>query len=234
LKSADAVIVNGASGQRYVQRFGVLSRRIFRIPQTTEIAPLLAIPLHRPKSIRRRLIYCGRLIELKGLLPFLRHLMHWSRCNPQREVEMTLVGEGPLRSEIERLQLPGNLKLELPGQVSYSKLSEIYSQGGILVFPTLADEWGLVVVEAMAAGLPVLGSVNSQAVEDLVKDGVNGWTFVPDIPSQVVSALDRALESSDSELEALGRQARSTVENLTPAKMSEGIILAAEYGFCHP
>ena len=51
---------------------------------------------------------------------------------------------------------------------------------GVLVFPTLADEWGLVVNEALAAGVPVLGSLYSQAVEELVRDGENGWTFRPD------------------------------------------------------
>src|SRR5436190_875726 len=83
--------------------------------------------------------------------------------------------------------------------------SEFYSQAGILVFPTLADEWGLVVVEAMAAGLPVLGSLHSQAVEDLVTDGLDGWTFRPDDCASLRSALNRALGASAEEIDRLGQ-----------------------------
>ena len=56
-------------------------------------------------------------------------------------------------------------------------MAEVYAKASLFAFPTLADEWGVVVNEAMAAGLPVLGSIYSQAVEELVEDGVSGWVF---------------------------------------------------------
>jgi glycosyltransferase involved in cell wall biosynthesis len=117
--------------------------------------------------------------------------------------------------------------------VPYDRLPEVYRQAGVLVFPTLADEWGLVVVEAMAAGLPVLGSLYSQAVEDLVTDGLNGWTFRPDDSVSLLSALDRALLTSGAELDQMGWEARNRVRNMTPRVMMQQVMAAIDYSYAH-
>jgi hypothetical protein len=100
-----------------------------------------------------------------------------------------------------------------------------------LVLPTLADEWGLVVVEAMAAGLPVLGSLYSQAVEELVVDGRNGWTFLPDDPCGMQSAIHRALGASVGELNQMAENARQDISGLTPSAMAEKMAAAINYAF---
>ena len=62
---------------------------------------------------------------------------------------------------------PGNLELMILGQCDYERISECYASAGIFAFPSLADDWGMAVNEAMLAGLPVLGSTYSQAVEEM-------------------------------------------------------------------
>ena len=64
------------------------------------------------------------------------------------------------------------------------------------MLPSLADEWGLVVVEALSQGTPVVGSIYSEAVASLVAPGVNGFSFAPDDPTQFASALDDAAQLS--------------------------------------
>jgi glycosyltransferase involved in cell wall biosynthesis len=233
LHLADAVIVNGASGARYVERLGTEAGKVFRVPQTTNIASFLALPAQREAFIRHRLIYCGRLIQLKGLIPFVSHLSNLARDRPEQHIELWFAGDGPLRSELAQFPRPANLHFRFLGSVPYERLPEIYGQAGILVFPTLADEWGLVVVEAMASGLPVLGSLYSQAVEDLVTDGLNGWTFRPDDFLSLRSALDRALGAPAEEIDHMGRQARNRVKDLTPESMTRQIMAAIEYAHAH-
>ena len=80
-----------------------------------------------------------------------------------------IVGSGGLSSKIEQLCAPDNLDITLLGPQPYDQLQKIYQKAGVLVFPTLADEWGIVVNEALFAGLPVLGSIYSQAVEGLIR-----------------------------------------------------------------
>src|SRR5207249_4625429 len=95
---------------------------------------------------------------------------------------------------------------------------------GILAFPTLADEWGIVVNEALASGLPVLGRVYSQAVEELVRDGKNGWTFRPDRSDELFAALDRALTAPKTRLDEMRAEARRSVEHLTAEFVGQRIV----------
>jgi len=233
LKLADAVIVNGESGARYVRRFGASKERVFRVPQTTDVTNFLALPDTRAECARHRLLYSGQLIERKGLIPFLSHLSDWASSHPGQRVEFTIAGDGPLQSVLATYSAPRNLALKLLGHVPYDRLPDVYAQNGVLAFPTLADEWGMVVVEAMASALPVLGSAYSQAVEELVVDGETGWTFPPDHPHDVKAAIHRALTASSEELDRLGLAARRQTKSMTPVAMANQIIAAVDFA-CRP
>ena len=225
---ADAVLVNGQSGARYVRQFGVSDPSIFSAPYTTNIDPFLAVPLSRGPLDAYRLLYVGQLVERKGIEPFLSILERWAKMHPDRTLEFWLVGDGPLRSSLEQQGRPANLRLRFLGNVEYGKLPEVYAQGGIFVFPTLADEWGLVTNEAMAAGLPVLGSSYSQSVEELVVEGETGWQFRPDEPEEMYSALDRSLSMPFAQLERMRTQARDRIQYLTPDFVADNILKAIE------
>jgi glycosyltransferase involved in cell wall biosynthesis len=229
LARADAVVVNGASGARYVERFGFDRGSIFRVPYTALPDLFEQIPAARAEEKAHRLLYVGQLIERKGLGPFITALADWASSNPQRDVSFDLVGSGPLREELESIPLPGNLSLHFLGERSYEALGQVYAEAGIFAFPTLADEWGLVVNEAMSAGLPVLGSVYSQAVEELCRDGINGWTFRPDSRRDMVGALNRALSTSAERLDAMRARARADVAYLTPRHAVDRLMGAIEH-----
>jgi hypothetical protein len=229
LPRADAVLVNGASGARYVRRFGVPEERIFLAPYTTDMRPFLRIGLERESGAERRLFFSGQLIQRKGLLPFLHVLARWGRDHGNERVQFWLLGDGPERAALERESLPTNVELRFLGSTDYDGLPGFYAQGGILAFPTLADEWGLVVNEALASGMPVLGSVYSQAVEELVWDGENGWTFRPDHPQEMYAALDRALTTPEGHLDTMRARARESIRHLTPDFVAERILEAVRF-----
>jgi glycosyltransferase involved in cell wall biosynthesis len=108
-------------------------------------------------------------------------------------------------------------------------LAAVYERCGILVFPTLADEWGLVVNEAMSCGMPVLGSWYSQAVQELCVDGVNGWVFRPDSLDEMYEAIGRALTSPEDVLRRMGQAAARRVAGLTAEFAAERIVRAIEF-----
>jgi glycosyltransferase involved in cell wall biosynthesis len=229
LNSADAVIVNGESGARYVKQFGVNTESVFCVPQTTEIQAFLNIPLDRSAVSRYRLLYSGQLINRKGLYPFLSCVAAWAEQHNERRLEFWFAGTGSQSESLAEFRCPRNLELRFLGHVPYDRLPEVYREAGIFAFPTLADEWGLVTVEAMAAGLPVLGSRCSQAVEELVVDGRNGWIFRPDDREGIGKALDRALGASHVELDNMGECARNDVRALTPVVMADRMTAAIDY-----
>jgi glycosyltransferase involved in cell wall biosynthesis len=232
LQSSDAVLVNGSSGARYVERLGARAKTVFRVPFVREMDDFCSLPLTRDSAISRRLLYVGRLIEGKGIHLLLAALARRKHHHPQRPLECWIVGEGPLQYELNESARSNNLNVKFLGHVPFDELYRIYGSVGIFVLPTLDDTWGLVVNEALAAGLPVLGSQYSQAVEELVQDGVNGWRFRPDQPEGLDAALERALNTSEAALQQMRVAARSRVAHLTPEFAANRIFEAIAAASC--
>ncbi len=227
LKGIDGFLVNGASGSRYLQKLGVPAHRIFRAPYPTDLKRFSRNgDLTRDGHSMRRLLYVGQFVERKGLLPFLRILARWASAHPSSQVEFLLVGSGPLAEALRNTGLPSNLSLEIRAFIPYDEIIEIYRCAGIFVFPSLADEWGAVVTEAMACGLPVLGSCESQAVEELVAEEVNGWVFHPAREEQVFDAIGRCLETPEAALSQMRYAARIAALRLSPEAIADLVIAA--------
>ena len=231
LARADGVVVNGESGARYISRFGLPDDRIFRINQPVDVGRFARVRRQRLDTARTRILCCGSLTARKGVVPFLHQLDTWARANPNERLEIWWLGDGDQRPELEAFHCPPNLTQRVIGSVPYADLPEWYSQADILAFPSLLDEWGLVVNEAMAAGLPVMGSIYAQAVTELVADGVNGWVFDPKSDRSVQSALDRIRATPPDALTSMRHAARQRISGLTPetaaAKMFEALCAIA-------
>lgn len=227
VRAVDRIITNGESGARYLRSVGADPARIVKIPQTTDLSAFAALPLARAEYAARRLLCVGMVSQLKGSDLLLQALDIWAHRHPDQRIAITFVGEGPLRPVLEKRTLPPNLTVEWAGAVQYDELPGWYARAGILVFPTQGDEWGLVVNEALAAGVPVLGSEYSQAVDELVVDGQNGWRFRPDDAAAIAEALTRALATTDEKLHAMRAQARATVAELTPEKIAAAFTAVA-------
>ena len=228
-RQADGVLVNGDSGRRYVRRFGVTDRRIFTANQTFAVGEFFDLPVTRPAAGAHRLLCVGQLIPRKGVDVLLGALARWGNANPGQRVELQVAGDGEQRAQLEALPLPANVVVEYLGNQDYNQLKAVYADAGILAFPTLADEWGLVVNEAMAAGLPVLGSLYGQSVEELVTEGETGWTFRPDFPDEIDAALGRALATPPDELDRMRAAARERAARVTPQSVAASICSGIEH-----
>lgn len=229
LSGADGVVVNGDSGARYIRSYDYPEERIHRVWQASPVAPGADGAKVGDGDTARplALLYVGRLVELKGLEPFVRDLRSWCESRTRR-VELTLVGSGPLAERLRGLETGEQLALRADGPVAFGELERVYRSADLLVLPTLADEWGLVVNEAMACGLPVLGSVHSQAVTELVEEGRTGWRYDPERPAGLMAALDRVAAAGRPGLRAMGRAARQRVAGLTPESMADRLLQVIE------
>ncbi len=229
LRHADAVVAVGTSAARYVARFGGLSARVFVMLGTVDMQPLLSLPLERTPQQSYRLLYVGRLTERKGIELLFDALERFRAKCPDYPLELWLAGTGPLEQQLQQRAMLRALPIRFLGNVPYALLPQVYGQAGILVFPTLGDVWGLVVNEAMAAGLPVLGSVYSQAVTELVDDGVHGWTFRPDHPDEFDTALAQVLSTPLELLEQMRRAVRERIRPVTPEATAAVFVEAITY-----
>ncbi len=229
VRLADGIVVNGESGKRYVRSLGVPQRRIHLFPYATDVAlfgPTRAIP---SQDGVLRLLYVGRVIELKGLEPFVELLASAVRRRPDRTIEMTVAGDGDRREALAAMALPPNLRLVFRGRVPYEKLPETYGAADVFVMPSLGDTWGLVVNEAMACGLPIIGSNRSQAVAELVRPAKGcGWQFDPHDPASVGDAIEALLDTPTAELAMMGERARTISLQLTPDAVAEKLLDAID------
>lgn len=221
LRRVDRVIVNGEADARYIRRFGYPDARVARVPYTTELQPFLQLSLRRePSRAERHLLYVGSVSERKGVALLLAAL---AELEDRRQLRLTIVGDGPLRASLESRYRDCGVVLHWAGNVQYGELSVWYGQAEFLAFPTLGDEWGLVVNEALAAGVPVIGSRYSQAVEELVRCEQNGWVFAPDSVGAVRQAVAHALACDPESVATMREAARSSVAGLEPAAIAEGM-----------
>lgn len=221
LRRATAVTFNGPSCKNYLQeRYSTPEAKLFHFPYCTSDLFRYEGPLERDPQVDHRFLCIGQLSQRKGVLPMIESLCKYCASRPEQRLEIDLIGDGPLHETIRRLQKPTNLTVRLLGHLNYEDMSRAMSQCGVLIFPTMADEWGLVVNEAMAAGLPVLGSVYGQASTTLIQPSKNGWLYRPDNTEDLEKKLDMILATSHSQFNAMRSTAQATVAEITPQSVS--------------
>jgi glycosyltransferase involved in cell wall biosynthesis len=138
----------------------------------------------RGHADRLVVVYAGRLAAEKGidrLLPLLQ---------ARSDVHLVLVGDGPHRLVLQE-QFKGK-NVTFMGLLSQAKVGEVLASSDVFAFPSTTDTLGLVVLEAMASGLPVL-LADSQSNRDLVSGTSAGVMFDPGHPFEIVQSLDALL-----------------------------------------
>jgi glycosyltransferase involved in cell wall biosynthesis len=143
---------------------------------------------------------------------------------------LVLLGDGPLRAELEALRAELKLQdcVELPGFKQYDQLPAYYARAGAFVHASTTEQWGLVVNEAMASGLPVLVSNRCGCAPDLVRDGVNGWTFDPTNEEQLAELMLKLSTLNSASLSTLGAKSVEIISAWGPDRFAAGLRQAAE------
>jgi glycosyltransferase involved in cell wall biosynthesis len=226
LRRATRVVINGESCGRYLGGLGVPREKMCRLHYSCLPGLFDRSPSERSPDDAYRLLTVGRLIDRKGLMQLLERLDRFARQHPLREVHWTLVGNGPLEAALRAYPAPPNLHLDLVGHRNYQELADLYGHAGIFAFPSFADDWAISVNEAMTAGLPVLGSVYAQSVDELCREGETGWRFRTDRPEEIDRALEAAFTTPPGQLARMGTAARERVRDMTPARGAEELVAA--------
>ena len=183
-------------------------------------------PELRKDAMRRRLlgkfndkgallIYVGRLSaekQIERIKPVLQALPH---------ARLALVGDGPHRQQLEKTF--ENTATNFVGYLSGEELASAYASGDAFLFPSSTETLGLVLLEAMAAGCPVIGA-NRGGIPDIITDGVNGCMFDPDGKNKGSESLIQATQrllSNDLEHQLMRKAAREEAEKWGWASATE-------------
>lgn len=150
--------------------------------------------------------------------------------------DLVLMGDGPLRREIEgqirALRLDDSV--HLPGFVQYSDLPKYYGLALAFVHASTTEQWGLVVNEAMASGLPVIVSNACGCATDLVEEGINGFTFHPQDTARLASLLCDFAKMSPEMRCAMGDASRRIIAQWTPETFARNARHLVELSLSNP
>jgi len=152
------------------------------------------------------LIYVGRLSaekQIERIKPVLDNIP--GAC-------LALVGDGPYRGQLEKIF--ENTKTNFIGYLSGEELASAYASGDIFLFPSSTETLGLVLLEAMAAGCPVIGA-NKGGIPDIINDGINGCLYNPDEKDNGERSLIEATKkilADKNKKEAMSKEARKEAE----------------------
>ncbi|MBZ0264234.1 glycosyltransferase [bacterium] len=119
------------------------------------------------------LLYVGRISKDKNL-EFLINVYHKVR-ELKDDVNLIFAGDGPFRPEMERM-LGDDPRIQILGKVAYDALPIYYSQADLLVFPSITDTYGMVVLEAQCCELPALVS-DKGGPKEIVQDRETGFVL---------------------------------------------------------
>lgn len=166
-------------------------------------------PQMRLRSGEKILLYVGRIDPIKGLMTVIEtlELLQKSGDSLYEKLKFVIIGGGKknqellenkeyirLRESIEKKKLKG--KITFLGSIEQNQLYKYYSAADVLVVPSFYESFGLVALEALACGLPVIGS-QIGGLRSLIREGKNGLFFRAGDPSNLARKL-RFLFSQES------------------------------------
>lgn len=125
---------------------------------------------------RKVLLFVGRLSKEKNLEFLIQAFQQIKKHIP--DTTLVLTAQGPLEMELKELAKSLNLTLDsdivFTGALPFETLVSVYASSDLFVFSSMTETQGLVLIEAMASGLPVV-AVRAYGVQDMVDDGINGF-----------------------------------------------------------
>ncbi|MDZ4657821.1 MAG: glycosyltransferase family 4 protein [Bythopirellula sp.] len=231
----DAYICNGRESREYLETLGISSNDIFEVGQALDLETFdHEVPESDRDSLRAEwgvtgvcYLYVGQLIKFKGIANLVQA---WKVFCQDQAIDATLVlaGAGSDRKFLEaEIAEAGLTNVKLLGFIPRQELVTVCSAADVFVFPTLKDCFSLAFEEAMAAGLPVIGSIYGGESE-LVEEGVNGWVCDPRDHNDLVQKLRLAWVAREA-LPLMGAQARESVAKMGIDKVAARIRHAVEY-----
>ena len=213
------IVVSQSMKREFVHHYGDAAESIIVIPNGVDLQkfnPANRIPCR--DSVRQRhgissgdftLMFAGSYWERKGL----RYIIEALSLVPRPDVKLLIVGSGDEKYYGQFAEIK-QVRERVTFVPHSSNLWEYYAASDIFVFPTIYEPFGLVIIEAMASGLPVITSRVAGAA-DVIIDGVNGLLMTdPGDINDLASKIKLLLLNAELR-KAIGERARETAEKLS-------------------
>ncbi len=203
----------GVRSDTYLRHFGVPDHRIHRLHHMIDVdrfaaSAQAARTAGQTQALRAQhgaadedvvLLFAGKLLARKRpalMLEALRRV-RTQDTDAARRLKVWLVGDGPLRGELEAFASQHELPVSFLGFVNQSAIPTAYAAADCLVLPSNGEEtWGLVVNESFACGRPAIVSTEAGCAPELIEDGVTGWTLTRPDTNELAGLMLKALRDA--------------------------------------
>jgi glycosyltransferase involved in cell wall biosynthesis len=247
VRLSQAGLVGGEPQAAYLERLGLAPEAIFRGYNAVDNQHFASAEFWRQQGAAGRqqlglparyLLAVSRFTAKKNLGRLIEGFALWRRDTPAEHQNLSLVilGDGPLRAQLEAQvgALGVQHRVVLPGACAYADLPSRYGLAEAFIHASTVEQWGLVVNEAMAAGLPVLVSSSCGCAPDLVLPGITGRRFNPQKASSIAEAIHWLLRLPSATTQRLGTAAQQRVASYSPAVFAAGLESAAFHAIHEP
>jgi 1,2-diacylglycerol 3-alpha-glucosyltransferase len=241
----DAALVSGSRAQRYLETLGMNGEGRFQpwdVVDNGHFERGANAARSAPDAVRSRLnlpdryfLCTARFVPKKNLGELLEAFRRYTERAGKDACSLVLSGSGPLEAELRAQVAASGLgaRVCFPGFLQYPDLPACYGLADALILPSASDQWGLVVNEAMAAGLPVVISARCGCAPELAHQGVNAFTFEPGETDVLADILVRLSAMGSEERLAMGKRSLAIVAAYTPKSFAEGLTGAIECAQAH-
>jgi glycosyltransferase involved in cell wall biosynthesis len=231
----DSALVAGRRAQDYIGTLGIREDRCFKpwdvvdnahFERGADLTRANADAARQKLGLPRHYFLCvARFLWMKNLATLIDAFALYSQRVGHGAWSLVLSGSGPLEAELRAQASKAGVadRVYFPGFLQYEDLPACYGLAGTLVLPSTSDTWGLVVNEAMAAGLPVLVSSLCGCAPDLVREGDNGFTFDAKDTRDLEACLTRTAAMEPSDRERMGERSRQIIAAYTPEAFADGL-----------
>jgi len=247
LRLAAAAFVAGTPHAEYLQKLGMTPDRVFQgydavdndhFRQGADAARRQEVELRKKHALPQNyFLASARFVEKKNLARLIHaYATYRARSSntgngksPTETWELVLLGDGPLRPELCRQIAALGLKehVFMRGFKQYAELPVFYGLARAFIHVSTTEQWGLVVNEAMASGLPVLVSSRCGCAMDLVREASTGFTFDPLNTEQMADLMSRSSKTPE-DLVDMGKAAQTMISNWGLDRFAGGLMQAVE------
>jgi glycosyltransferase involved in cell wall biosynthesis len=209
--------IGRAAEQDLVTRFTGLPH--FNIPYHCDLSGFQNIDRGQDPKQPVTFLFCGQMIWRKGVDLLLHAFDRIIRKG--LDARLVLVGrEAELQKYVQCISAAGRSRIFYEGFQPPERLPEYFARGDVFVLPSRYDGWGVVINQALAAGLPVISTDSAGAAVDLIQSGVNGIV----LKAGEIDSLESAMEGfarNPSLARQFGQNSRKVAAGLTPEAGAE-------------
>lgn len=207
LGMADVVLVASSFTKRTLEQAGIMRARVAVIPYGAPLPPANAASgVERKPADKLRVLFVGSLGQRKGLSYLFQAMQLLGG-----EAELTVIGRRPAEPCAALDRALGRVRY-IPS-APHSEILRVMAAHDVFVFPSLFEGFGLVLLEAMAMGLPIIATPHT-AAPDLITDGVQGH-LVPIRSAEAIAEKLSALRRDPARRQDMGRLAMSRAREFT-------------------